>query len=41
MSETTIAPIAGVTAGTHTSSRPGLRQRLYFADDPTFRSGFE
>jgi hypothetical protein len=41
MSETTIAPIAGVTAGTPTSSRPGLRQRLYFADYPTFRSGIE
>jgi hypothetical protein len=33
MSETTIAPIAGVTAGAPTSSR----QRLYFADDPTNR----
>ena len=37
MSETTIAPIAGVTAGAPTSSRPGSRQRLYFADDPTNR----
>jgi hypothetical protein len=37
MSETTIAPIAGVTAGAPTSSRPGPRQRLYFADDPTNR----
>jgi hypothetical protein len=34
MSETTIAPIAGVTAGAPTSSRQGSRQRLYFADDP-------
>jgi len=37
MSETTIAPIAGVTAGAPTSSRPGSRQRLYFADGPTNR----